>query len=553
MNTSLFKKHRPFPPINLPERQWPNRTITAAPQWCAVCLRDGNQALPQPMNVSQKLELFKASVKLGIKQIEVGFPSSNDTEFAFVRKLIEGVHIPDDVTIQVLVQAREDLIERTFESLRGVKNVIIHLYNSTSPAQRRVVFRLDKPGIVNIATRGVEWIKDRLPILENAKVTLEYSPESFSATEMDFALEICHAVMAVWQPTRENKIILNLPATLEVATPNVYADQIEWFIGKVNNREAVTISVHTHNDRGTGQAATELALLAGAERVEGTLFGNGERTGNCDLIIVALNLFTQGIEPGLDLTDINGLREVYERTTGMTVSPRHPYSGELVFTAFSGSHQDAINKGLAEWEKGGRDVWDNPYLPLDPTDIGRRYQEVIRVNSQSGKGGVSYMLETQFGLKLPKEMQREFGPIANKLVDTLAREVSAEELKTMFWDEYVNRVTPWKFLGSDGHESEGRFSFRVSRGGTEVTLEASGEGPIEALTHALIEAGVAKFEVGSGYMEHSLDSGEAAKAIAYVPIKFSEGGMYWGAGIDGNIKFAAVKALLSALNRASAS
>ena len=505
-----------------------------------------------PMNVSQKFEMFKASVKVGVKQIEVGFPSANDTEFTFVRQLIEGNHIPGDVTIQVLVQAREDLIERTFEALQGVKKVIIHVYNSTSPAQRRVVFGLDKPGIVTVATRGVQWIKDRLHLLGDAKVTLEYSPESFSATEMDFALEICHAVMEVWKPTPNDRIILNLPATVEMATPNVYADQIEWFIDHLENRESVIISVHTHNDRGTGIAATELALLAGAERVEGTFFGNGERTGNCDLIVISLNLFTQGIEPGLDLTDINWLREVYERTTGMTVPPRQPYAGELVLTAFSGSHQDAIKKGLAEWGKGDRKVWDNPYLPIDPTDIGRRYQEVIRVNSQSGKGGAAYLLESQFGLKLPKEMQREFGPIANKQVDILAREVSAAELKAMFWAEYVDRITPWKFLGSNGHELEGQFTARVSRNDKEVELRAPGKGPIEALVNALVDAGVPKFAVDD-YEEHALGSGEAALAIAYVRIKTVGGETYWGAGVDGNIKLAPIKALFSALNRASVS
>ncbi len=550
MNTSLFKKYRPFPQISLPDRQWPNRTIKTAPMWGSVDLRDGNQALPVPMNVSQKFGLFKAIVECGIKQIEVGFPSSSDTEFAFVRHLIEGGHIPDDVTIQVLVQAREDLIERTFQSLVGVKRVIIHVYNSTSPAQRRVVFGLDKPGIVQIATRGVQWIKDKLPLLDGAQVTLQYSPESFSATEMDFALHICHAVMDVWQPTPENKIILNLPATVEVATPNVYADQIEWFIRNLRNRDSAIISVHTHNDRGTGTAATELALLAGADRVEGTFFGNGERTGNVDIVVVALNLFTQGIEPGLDFTDLNALREVYEQTTGMTVDPRHPYSGELVFTAFSGSHQDAIRKALAEWHKGGREVWDAPYLPIDPTDVGREYKEVIRVNGQSGKGGVAYLLENRFGIDLPKGMQREFGPIANRNIDMLGREVSADEIRTMFWAEYVERSSPWKFIHSDCSGDGKEFSARVSRNGHEIELRSSGNGPIDALVQALLAQGVARFKV-EDFVERALGSGESASAIAYVCIELFGGEKFWGVGVDTNIKLAPMRALLCALNRAS--
>ena len=518
------------------------------------CLRDGNQSLPVPMNVSQKLDFFDLSVKCGFKQIEVGFPASSDTEFNFHRQLIEGNRIPDDVTIQVLVQAREDLIERTFQSLVGVKRVIIHVYNSTSPAQRRVVFGLDKPGIIEVATRGVQWIKDRLHLLPEAEVTLEYSPESFSATELEFSLEICHAVMAVWQPTPENKIILNLPATVEVSMPNIYADQIEWFIRNLQNRKSAIISVHTHNDCNMGTAATQLALLAGAERVEGTLFGNGERTGNVDIIVVALNLlFTCGVDMGLDFSDINAVREVYERCTGMTVDPRHPYSGELVFTAFSGSHQDAIGKGLAEWKRGERKVWDVPYLLCDPGDIGRKYDAVVRVNSQSGKGGVAYLLESTFGLTLPKEMQREFGPIANRQVDALGREVKAGELKAMFWAEYVDRDTPWKFLDSDGDGgSKGSFSAQVSRNGTPIDLRSEGKGPIEALVHSLIEVGVPRFEV-EHYQEHGLDSGEAAQAIAYVLIRFTGGGTYWGAGVDTNIKVAPMKAVLSALNRASVS
>jgi 2-isopropylmalate synthase len=456
-------KYRPFPPVALPDRQWPDRVLTRAPRWCSVDLRDGNQALAVPMNVSQKLELFQALVKCGFKEIEVGFPSASNTEFTFNRRLIEERRAPADVWLQVLVQAREDLIERTFESLVGANKAIIHMYNSTSPAQRRVVFGKSKAEIVEVAVRGAQLIKERLPRLKGTEVMLQYSPESFSATEVEFAKEISEAVMAVWQPTPERKMILNLPDTVEVAMPNVYADQIEWMCRNLRNRESLLISLHTHNDRCTGTAATELGLLAGADRVEGTLFGNGERTGNLDLVTVALNCYQHGIDPGLDFSDLNALCEVYERCTGMTVPPRHPYAGELVFTAFSGSHQDAIKKGLAEWAAGGRTHWDVPYLTIDPTDLGREYREVIRVNSQSGKGGVAYLLESEFGMELPKDMQREFGPIANEAVDALGREVSGAELKAMFWREYVERALPWQLEGfaSDSFNGVVRCKARV--------------------------------------------------------------------------------------------
>ncbi|HWH68507.1 MAG TPA: 2-isopropylmalate synthase, partial [Candidatus Sulfotelmatobacter sp.] len=398
-------KYRPFPPVALPNRQWPNRTLTHAPRWCSVDLRDGNQALAVPMNVGQKLELFQTLVKCGFKEIEVGFPSASNTEFTFNRRLIEENRAPDDVWLQVLVQAREDLIERTFQSLVGARKAIIHMYNSTSPAQRRIVFGMSKEQILAVAVRGAKMIQERLPQLKDTQVMLQYSPESFSATEVEFAKEVSEAVMEVWQPTPQRPMILNLPDTVEVATPNVYADQVEWICRNIKNRESIIISLHTHNDRCTGVAATELGLLAGADRVEGTLFGNGERTGNLDLVTVALNLYMQGIDPKLDFSNLNALRDVYERCTGMDVPPRHPYAGELVFTAFSGSHQDAIKKGLAERDKnGGCQHWDVPYLTIDPADIGREYREVIRVNSQSGKGGVAYLLESEFGIELPKEM-----------------------------------------------------------------------------------------------------------------------------------------------------
>lgn len=546
-------KYRPFPPVNLPDRRWPAQTLTRAPIWCSVDLRDGNQALAVPMNVAQKLELFDALVRCGFKQIEVGFPAASGTEFEFMRRLIEGGRIPEDVTIQVLVQAREDLIHRTVESLSGARRAIIHLYNSTSPAQRRVVFGLSKPEIVKVATRGAQWIADRIPTLPATDLHLQYSPESFSATEVDFSLEICQAVMEVWKPTPQRKVILNLPDTVEVAMPNVYADQIEWFCRNLANRDSAIISVHTHNDRGTGTAATELAMLAGAERVEGTLFGNGERTGNLDIVNVALNLYTQGIDPGLDFSQLNLVRKAYERCTGMSVPARHPYSGELVFTAFSGSHQDAIKKGLAEREAGDPSApWDVPYLTIDPHDLGRQYREVIRVNSQSGKGGVAYLLESEFGIALPKELQREFGPIANDAVDRLGREVSGEELRAMFWREYVERTHPWQldYFHGERKEGGGRYQGRAVRDGEVHDLIGEGNGPIAAFCHALNTLpDVPQMEVAY-YSEHALGSGSGASAIAYIQLRLAGTRTVWGAAVDTNIELASIKAILSALNRA---
>ena len=545
-------KYRPFPPIHLPDRQWPNRVLTQAPTWCSVDLRDGNQALAVPMNVAQKLELFQTLVRIGFKEIEVGFPSASNTEFSFNRRLIEEKRIPDDVTIQVLVQAREDLIERTVESLVGAKRVIIHLYNSTSPAQRRVVFGKSKEEIRAIAVQGARWIRERLHRLACTDVRLQYSPESFSATEVEFAKEVAEAVMDVWRPTPERKMILNLPDTVEVAMPNVHADQIEWMCRNIRDRDSLVVSLHTHNDRSTGVAATELGLLAGADRVEGTLFGNGERTGNLDIVTVAMNLYMHGIDPRLDFSDLGAIREVYERCTGLTVPPRQPYAGELVFTAFSGSHQDAIKKGLAEWESGGRSHWDVPYLTIDPADIGREYREVIRVNSQSGKGGVAYLLESEFGIELPKEMQREFGPIANDLIDALGREVTGEEVKGMFWREYVERTSPWSLVHFHADGVDGRFQCRasVTCSGTERRLTGEGNGPIAAFVHAVGEAGLGRFEVVH-FRQHALASGEGASALAYIQVRAADGRARWGAGVDTNIELASIKAILSALNRLS--
>ena len=543
------KKYRPFPQVPLPDRQWPTRVLERAPLWCSVDLRDGNQALAVPMNVSQKLELFQTLVKIGFKEIEVGFPSASNTEFTFNRRLIEENRAPADVWLQCLVQAREDLIERTVESLMGAKKAIIHLYNSTSPAQRRVVFGKSKEEIIQVAVRGATWIKERLPRLKGTEVMLQYSPESFSGTEVEFAREISEAVIDVWQPTPERKMILNLPDTVEVAMPNVYADQIEWMSRNIKKRDSIIISLHTHNDRSTGVAATELGLLAGAQRVEGTLFGNGERTGNLDLVTVALNLYMHGIDPGLDFSKLNSIVEVYERCTGMIVPPRHPYAGELVFTAFSGSHQDAIRKGLSEWQELGRTHWDVPYLTIDPADIGREYREVIRVNSQSGKGGVAYLLESEFGIELPKEMQREFGPIANDEVDRLGREVLGAELKQMFWREYVERDSPWQLKSFAAETKNGLVKCRaaLTRSGAPVEISGEGNGPLAALVHGLGTTGT-RFEI-TNYSEHALSSGEEAAAIAYIQIKTPDGQTRWGAGVDTNIELASVRAVLSALNR----
>jgi len=545
------KKYRPFPPVRLSNRTWPDRKITKAPIWCSVDLRDGNQALAVPMNVSQKLELFQKLVDCGFKEIEVGFPSASNTEFTFNRRLIEENRAPKDVWLQVLVQAREDLIERTVESLKGAKRAIIHLYNSTSPAQRRVVFGMSKSQILNIATKGAQMVKDRLPALKGTEVMLQYSPESFSATELDFAKDVCESVMEVWKPTARRKMILNLPDTVEVSTPNVYADQVEWICQNIRNRDALVISLHTHNDRSTGVAATELGLLAGADRVEGTLFGNGERTGNLDIVTVALNLYMHGINPGLDFSNLNTIREVYERCTGMTVPPRQPYAGELVFTAFSGSHQDAIKKGLSEWTRGkGLQQWDVPYLTIDPRDIGREYREVIRVNSQSGKGGVAYLLESEFGIVLPKEMQREFGPIANDEVDRLGREVSGAELKKMFWREYIDRNDPWQCerFSTSNRNGTVQCRARLRKGGKPLIVTGEGNGPLAALVNGLQKSGLARFEIAN-YSEHALGTGETASAIAYIQVKLPDGRTRWGAGVDTNIELASVKAVLSALNR----
>ncbi|HXX79543.1 MAG TPA: 2-isopropylmalate synthase [Ktedonobacteraceae bacterium] len=555
MQRGQIKKYQPFPSIDLPDRQWPSRSISTAPTWCSVDLRDGNQALPIPMGIKEKLRMFKLLVDIGFKEIEVGFPSSSQIEYDFVRLLIEENHIPDDVTIQVLVQARDELITRTFESIRGAKKAIVHLYNSTSPLQRRVVFGLDKPDIVNIATRGAQLVKDLVPTVPETQIIMQYSPESFSSTEVDFAVEICEAVVDIWQPTPENKIILNLPVTVEVATPNIHADQIEWFCRHMRDRDSAIISLHTHNDRGTGVACTELGLLAGAERVEGTLFGNGERTGNVDIVTVALNMYTQGVDPGLDLSDISAIRTAAEACTRLEVPIRHPYAGDLVFTAFSGSHQDAINKGMTAQDAHPDALWEVPYLPIDPKDIGRSYEAIIRINSQSGKGGVAYVMETEFGYQLPKAMHVELGKIIKDLADECGEELSGTQIFQAFEQEYLDRNEPFaleSFSIEDKEQNAGsKFvtcTARISVDGISRTIHGSGNGPIDAFVQALNQSDIADFKVLT-YTEHALGAGAEAQAIAYIQIQVSTGTTFFGAATDTNIEFAAVKAVLSALNR----
>ena len=551
MQPAPVKKYRPFPPVDLPNRQWPSRVLAHAPAWCSVDLRDGNQALAQPMSVDEKIEFFDMLVKIGFKEIEVGFPSASQIEFDFCRRLIEENRIPDDVSIQILCQCREELITRSLEALKGAKNAIFHLYNSTSPKQRDYVFGATKADIVAIAVKGVSLLKKHGQALIDAgtRLRLEYSPESFTSTELEFALEICEAVTDAWQPTQANKIILNLPATVEYATPNIHADQIEWMCTHLTRRDATIISLHTHNDRGTGVAATELALLAGADRVEGTLFGNGERTGNLDIVTVALNLYTHGIHPALDFGDINGIRETYERCTRMEIHPRHPYAGELVFTAFSGSHQDAIKKSWP-FQKPDR-AWDVLYIPIDPADIGRSYKAIIRINSQSGKGGVAYILENDFGYQLPKLMHKEIGKIVNDLADAKGSELTPQDIHDVFVREYIDRFTPVALKGFRTIERTSTVTCQADlvAYGREKIVTGSGNGPIDAFVQSLRAADLPQFELLS-YSEHSLGSGAEARAVSYIQIKTERGLTFFGAGIDTNIELASITAVVSALNRA---
>lgn len=552
MTINAAQKYRSFPPITLADRQWPSRVIDKAPTWCSVDLRDGNQALVEPMGMEPKCQMFDLLVQLGFKEIEVGFPAASQTDFDFVRFLIESKRIPDDVSVQVLTQARDHLIERTFEALKGAKRAIVHLYNSTSTLQRRVVFGMNRAEITTIAVKGAARIKAIAADYPETKWTFQYSPESFTGTELDFALAICEAVNDVWQPTPINKVILNLPATVEMATPNVYADQIEWFARHISRRDSVVISIHPHNDRGTAVAAAELAMLAGADRVEGTLFGNGERTGNVDVVTLALNLFTQGVDPRLDISDINGLVRTTEYCTQLPVHPRHPYAGDLVFTAFSGSHQDAIKKGLAA--NISSPVWEVPYLPIDPTDVGRTYEAVIRINSQSGKGGVAYVLEREHGLKLPRRLQMEFSQVIQKVADTTGKELTPAALWSAFQEEYLATRQPFALIehrDSPSGMTLDKLTATLWENGKERIIAGSGNGPIDAFVDAMNRHCGLSIRVAD-YHEHAIGAGADARAVAYVEIEVADIPPLFGVGVHENIVTASLRAVVSALNRAVA-
>lgn len=552
------EKYIPFTPVSLPDRTWPDARIDHAPVWCSVDLRDGNQALVTPMNLQEKLEYFKLLVDLGFKEIEVGFPSASETEYEILRALIDGHYIPDDVTIQVLVQAREHLIRKTFEAVRGAKNVIIHFYNSTSTLQRKVVFKKDMQGIIDIAVAGAKLVREltEADAGSGTNYRYEYSPESFSGTETDFAVEICHQVMETLGATKEHPVILNLPNTVEMCTANTYADQIEYFIRHLPNREAAVISVHPHNDRGTGVACAELALMAGAERVEGTLFGNGERTGNLDIVTVALNMHTQGADPKLDFSHIDHVRDIYERCTKMKVPERWPYAGKLAFTAFSGSHQDAINKGHEYMRESKSPYWEIPYLPIDPADVGREYEPVIRINSQSGKGGAAFIMDHNYGYHLPKAMHPEFGSVVQVECDRTGRELMPDEVLELFKREFLNISTPYALSRAKFYEeviagssaNVTHFSGVLSVRDAFVPLESRGNGPIDAFFNALGQAGIEGYSFIT-YHEHAISNGSDSQAVAYIQLRAPGGRRIFGVGTEHNINFASVKGILSAINR----
>ena len=554
MSTKMpFEKYRPFAPIGLNDRTWPNRTIERAPKWCSVDLRDGNQALVEPMGPERKHRMFKELVRMGFKEIEVGFPSASQPDFDFVRQIIDQGLVPDDVTIQVLTQARAELIERTFESVRGSKRAIIHLYNSTSTLQRRVVFGLDRQGIKDIAVNGTKLVKQLAAQMPETEISLEYSPESFTGTELDFAKEVCEAVMDTWEASPTRKVIINLPATVEMATPNIYADQIEWISRNVKHRDSYVLSVHPHNDRGTAVAAAELAVMAGADRVEGTLFGNGERTGNVDVVTLALNLFSQGVDPELDVSDIGALQELAEHCNRLPIHPRHPYVGELVYTAFSGSHQDAIKKGMRARAERGDVVWEVPYLPIDPADVGRSYEAVIRVNSQSGKSGVAYVLEQDFGFVLPKELSQELSQHVQREAERREGEVSPTDIRAIFEREYVNRSDAFQVsrYESRSEDSGERHLFTLDTGGTKSVIAAQASGPIDAFMSALASDAQVHFNLET-YSEHALGNGRDARAVAYVVLTDNTGKRSAGVGIHPSIVTASLYAITTALNRAGA-
>ncbi len=550
-----MSKYRSFPPIILPDRTWPNRSITTAPVWCSVDLRDGNQALINPMGPAKKLEMFKTLLKIGFKEIEVGFPAASETDYTFLRELIEHDWIPDDVTIQVLTQARAELIERTFEAIRGAKQSIVHLYNSTSTLQRRVVFRADRDQIMKIAVDGAKTVRDCAASAREGVVRFQYSPESFTGTEIDYAVEVCEAVCEVWQPTLENKTIINLPSTVELATPNVYADQIELFCRLFKYREQSIISLHTHNDRGTGIAASELGLMAGAERVEGTLFGNGERTGNVDIVTMALNMTTQGIDSKLDFSNVKDIRRVAEFCTEIKVHERNPYAGDLVFTAFSGSHQDAIKKGFEAMKISEQELFEVPYLTIDPADIGRQYDPVIRVNSQSGKGGVAFLVENELGFRLPRRLQIAFSQVIQKITDASGEEMPAGEIAAKFIETYV---TPPAQLIYKSHrpidceqEEMERYRFVFEFKGIEKTVEANGNGPLDACVHVLTESFGLAYDI-KDYQEHAMETGSDSSAAAYILAKKPDGTELFGVGQSKSITKASILALVSAINRSLA-
>jgi 2-isopropylmalate synthase len=543
------QKYRRFEPIQLTDRQWPNAVLDKAPIWMSTDLRDGNQALIDPMSVETKLRYFDELVRIGFKEIEVGFPSASETDFTVVRRLIEEDRIPDDVTIEVLTQAREDLIARTVESLKGARRAILHVYNPISPTFREVVYRTDKAGVKEIAERGTRWVKEMTAKQPETEWVYQYSPEVFSSSEVEFAKEVCDAVSAIWQPTPENKMILNLPATVEMSTPNTYADQIEWMHRHLNNRDSIILSVHPHNDRGTAVAAAELAVMAGADRVEGCLFGNGERTGNVDLVTLALNLYSQGIHPGLDFSRIDQIRQMYEETTQLPVHPRHPYAGELVFTAFSGSHQDAIKKGFAAQQED--DYWQIPYLPLDPADLNRSYDAVVRVNSQSGKGGVSFLLQNATGFELPRRLQIEFSRIVQKVSDETSKEVNTASIVSLFEESYLQVDEPYRYMSShviDAETSDVVTKMVVNYNDQRIELGGTGNGPLDAAAKALSEH-IGQAVTVADYHEHGMSAGSDAAAVSYVEVKVGEAAAVFGVGQDKNITTAAIKALINGVNR----
>lgn len=553
-------KYIPFEPIALESRKWPSNRIEKPPVWCSVDLRDGNQALIDPMNLEEKLELFSLLCKIGIKEIEVGFPSASETEYEILRTLIERKLIPDDVTIQVLVQAREHLIRKTFDAIEGAKNVIVHFYNSTSALQRKVVFKTDMQGIVDIAVNGARLVKklgDETVAKTGANIRYEYSPESFMGTEPDNAVWICSEVMKEIGATADNPLIVNLPSTVENSTPNCFADLIEYFCDKLPNRDAAIISLHPHNDRGTAVATAELGMLAGAQRIEGTLFGNGERTGNVDIITLAMNMYTQALDPKLDFSHINEVKEIFERTTKMHVSVRHPYAGDLVFTAFSGSHQDAINKGEEYMLKSGTDMWEIPYLPIDPADVGREYEPVIRINSQSGKGGAAFVMHNIFGYMLPKAMHPEFGRAVKKYCDDAGREITANEVMELFRREYIDISGPYKLLTHKFYEESElndtspkvHFEGTIKHNGDEpVTISGRGNGPVDAFFNALLAVGISGYSFVD-YSEHAISIGSDAKAVSYIQLNSPEGKTCFGVGISHNINYASIRGVLCAINR----